>query len=288
MARRRHGQERAIRKKHGVASLPSQSAASQSTKPSSHTENSVSLPGQRRVGSTTACCFRNDCLAYELCQTVEAGSNLDTSQDAADGRCEPHGQIRTVPARETIFYSRDLYGYVPVICDGWATHSLVLPDGRRQILSFLLPGDLISNPWHEEATSGHIVQTVTPVAYRKFKRSMLESMLSNDPELRKKHWGIWNNELVRIQELALSLGRRNGTQRIARLLLALFCRLSKLDKVQDGRMEFPLRQRDIADATGLTPDHVSRIFVEFQRAKIIKMDERALAIVKLEELRART
>jgi CRP-like cAMP-binding protein len=50
-------------------------------------------------------------------------------------------------------------------------------------------------------------------------------------------------------------------------------------------MEFPLRQRHIADATGLTPVHVSKVLGEFQRAGLIEIGERLLTIVNETELR---
>ena len=50
-------------------------------------------------------------------------------------------------------------------------------------------------------------------------------------------------------------------------------------------MEFPLRQRHIADATGLTPVHVSKVLGEFQRARLIEISSRSLTILNEAELR---
>jgi CRP-like cAMP-binding protein len=50
-------------------------------------------------------------------------------------------------------------------------------------------------------------------------------------------------------------------------------------------MEFPLRQHHIADATGLTPVHVSKVLGEFQRAGLIEINNRSLTINDIAALR---
>src|SRR6185312_5571901 len=79
------------------------------------------------------------CEAYGLSLCGIAGSNAPGSI---------HVQIeqttRTVPARRIICREQDLHDAVPIICSGWAASVVMLSDASRQILSFLLPGDLVS------------------------------------------------------------------------------------------------------------------------------------------------
>jgi CRP-like cAMP-binding protein len=48
-------------------------------------------------------------------------------------------------------------------------------------------------------------------------------------------------------------------------------------------MEFPLRQHHVADATGLTPVHVSKVLSEFRRDGLIEIGERSLTILRVAE-----
>ena len=73
-------------------------------------------------------------------------------------------------------------------------------------------------------------------------------------------------------------------ERIARLILNLAERLSQRDMIRTTEnsaieMEFPLRQHHIADATGLTPVHVSKVLSEFRRGGLIKISDRSLTIL---------
>ena len=50
---------------------------------------------------------------------------------------------------------------------------------------------------------------------------------------------------------------------------------------EPAELDFPLRQRHIADATGLTPVHVSKVLSEFRRSGLIRLSERSLTILDL-------
>jgi CRP-like cAMP-binding protein len=54
---------------------------------------------------------------------------------------------------------------------------------------------------------------------------------------------------------------------------------------QEGSMEFPLRHHHIADATGLTPVHVSKLLSQFRRERLIEIHNRSLTILDMAELR---
>jgi CRP/FNR family transcriptional regulator, anaerobic regulatory protein len=62
-------------------------------------------------------------------------------------------------------------------------------------------------------------------------------------------------------------------------------RLDERGMVQDNSFAFPLRQRHIADATGLTPVHVSRVIGSFRGAGLIEVAGRFLKVLNLPELR---
>src|SRR5262249_10953956 len=77
---------------------------------------------------------------------------------------------QTIPARRVIFRQRDLHDVVPFICQGWAASTVTLSDGSRQILLFLLPGDIVSPSLLFGASAHYSVEAITEVQYRNFKR----------------------------------------------------------------------------------------------------------------------
>jgi CRP/FNR family transcriptional regulator, anaerobic regulatory protein len=190
-----------------------------------------------------------------------------------------------VPARRIISREHDLHDAVPIICAGWAASLVTLSDGSRQILAFLLPGNLISTALLFEPRSHCLVEAITEVRYRTFKRSELKEALLKHPDLFEKLSKAWVEEKARADQLIVDLGRRTADERIARLILNLAERLVRLGMTVPAagtptiEMEFPLRQHQIADATGLTPVHVSKVLSEFRRSGLIKISDRSLTIL---------
>jgi CRP/FNR family transcriptional regulator len=190
-------------------------------------------------------------------------------------------QGHSVPARRIICRGQDLHDIVPVICSGWAATIVMLSDGSRQIVSFLLPGDMISTTMLFDSRPYCLVEAITDVQFRTFNRTDLKSLIYKKPDLLDTFFQAWVDEKARADQLIVDLGRRTADERIARLILNLIDRLAQRDMVRDNPTEFdfPLRQHHIADATGLTPVHVSKVLSEFRRNGLISISERSITIL---------
>jgi len=243
------------------------------------------VPPRESDAASPGCVFSCAvCLAHEL--SLCAGIKLAESEaDWVAGTSPLTSSTHMIPARRTICHPKEWSEFTPVICRGWAASSITLLDGRRQILSFLLPGDLVSTACLLEPMSGRTVEAITDVSCRKFIRSDLKAFLFQRPHLLEKLSKTWIEERTQADQLALDLGRRTADERIARLILSLADRLAKRNMVSGQTMEFPLRQRHIADATGLTPVHVSKVLGEFQRAGLVEINRRSLTLINETELR---
>ena len=189
----------------------------------------------------------------------------------------PHDH--SAPARRAIWREGEMLDRVPVICQGWAATAASLSDGRRQILSFLLPGDLVSAVLLYETVSKCSVEAITDVRYRTFPRDEVKAALIAQPDLLTAVSRMWTDESARADRLAIDLGRRGAAERIARLILNLSDRLRRRGMMQDQTLDFPLRQHHIADAVGLTVVHVGNVLAEFRRAGLVEINDRSLTIL---------
>lgn len=238
--------------------------------------NSAMSTAMCAVSCDTACAL---CPAHNLLcggMTKEAEGGLANLPIAST--------VHTIPARRLILHPKEWSEFVPIVCSGWAMSSIALPDGRRQVISFLLPGDIVSVGSLLAPLSGHTVEAITEVTYRKFKRQEIKELLFSRSDLLERLFTLWNEAKARADQLALDLGRRRADERIARLILRLSEKVAKRSLVRTQTFDFPLRQRHVADATGLTPVHVSKILGELQRAGMIEISGRSLTILNANEL----
>ncbi len=181
----------------------------------------------------------------------------------------------SVPARRIVCREGDCHDWVPVICSGWAAASVTLTNGRKQILAFLLPGDIVSTTLVFEANYPSVIEAITTVEYCSYPRDEIKNHMFRNPKRVEVLASSWIDEKRAADQLAIDLGRRTAHERIARLIESLRQRLAP----RDTTMEFPLRQHHIADATGLTPVHVSKVLSEFRRNGLIEISDRSITIL---------
>lgn len=110
-----------------------------------------------------------------------------------------------VPARRIIWRGQDLHDVVPFICSGWAATVMALSNGRRQIISFLLPGEIISTTLLCSSQPYCRIEAVTEVHYRVFNRAKLRALLYEQPDLLERFSKTWIGEKARADALIADL-----------------------------------------------------------------------------------
>lgn len=188
-------------------------------------------------------------------------------------------------ARRTIFHQDESLAGVPIICEGWATSILKLSNGRRQILSFLIPGEMVTCRLLFERQLHLSIDAVTRGSYRTFDLTQLRAAMTVSSGIFDKFLSAYNEERNRADQLIADLGRRTATGRIARLILDIWTRLERAGRTDHDSIEFPLRQTHIADATGLTTVYVSKVINNFRNNNLVEFTDRSLRILDIEKLR---
>lgn len=200
-----------------------------------------------------------------------------------------HGAIAqnelTIPRRRIICRSQDLIDTVLFVCEGWAASLATLANGGRQILAFLLPGDIVSSALLFRSSPSCLVETITEVTCRSYQRGEYLRRTATDHDALGMLSNLWIGEKENADRLAVDLGRRTAEERIARLILSLMDRLATRGLTQGATMDFPLRQHHVADATGLTPVHVSKLLTDLRRRGLIRINDRSLEILDDRALR---
>src|ERR1700686_3908497 len=148
---------------------------------------------------------------------------------------------------------------------GWAFRFKVLPDGRRQILNFLLPGDLIGLPAAMFDAARHGIEALTDVELCLLPRRKVWDLFGQMPELAFDVTWLGAREESYVDENLLSAGQRSAAERIAALIVTLYKRADALALVTDRTFVFPLTQQHIADALGLSLVHTNKTLARLRR-----------------------
>lgn len=159
-----------------------------------------------------------------------------------------------------------------LIVEGWAARVRILSDGRRQFLSFLLPGDLVGMCRHTRALAVSTVVAITP----------LKTCRAPDgdqyPTLGEAYAVSHALEEAYLLAQITRLGRLNALERLADVMLELRERLGLAGQVRNGTFDMPLTQEMLADVLGLTPVHINRMVQQARRQDWLEWRARRVTI----------
>lgn len=161
--------------------------------------------------------------------------------------------------RSTIFREGETAERLYTLLSGWAFRYKTLPDGRRQILNFLLPGDLVGLQSKLFAEAAHGAEALTDVVLCAFARDRVWDIFHRYPQIAFDVTWLGAREESMVDDNLFSVGRRSAAERVAALLLQLHARASQIGLGASGALPLPLTQTHIADALGLSNVHTNRV-----------------------------
>ena len=184
-----------------------------------------------------------------------------------------------VPAGGEIIRSGDEAPELYTLYSGWAFRFKTLPDGRRQILNFLLPGDLLGLQAAMFDAALHGIEALTEVQLCVLPRRDIWRLFGDMPALAFDVAWLGSREESIVDENLTSAGRRSATERVAALIVALYKRTKILGLVAGETFAFPLTQQHIADALGLSLVHTNKTLARLRRLGMYKQVNGMLTLV---------
>jgi CRP/FNR family transcriptional regulator len=186
------------------------------------------------------------------------------------------GTVRTFEAKEHIFREGDAVSHVYKVEIGHVCIYKMLPDGRRQVIDFAYPGDMIGLGAMGEHANNALATSRTRI--RCIPVAVLHRTIRDNAQLGLKLYEAVSRELSAARELLFTVCQRTATERIAAFLLALSRRS---ERNNEDALEFvlPMTRVDIADFLGLTIETVSRTFTKLRTEGVIDLSQSVLVTI---------
>lgn len=187
-------------------------------------------------------------------------------------------RVRQFAGREDVIREGDSPRDITIFLSGWACRYKQMEDGRRQIVSFLLPGDICDLSLFVLREMDHSVASITPIKIAEVSREAFEELVNNHPRITQAlFWDNLVNAAIQ-REWTLNLGQRSAAERIAHLICELFARLRSLGLAPTNVCEWPITQVELAETTGMSSVHVSRTLNELRSLGLISLKDRQLEL----------
>jgi CRP/FNR family transcriptional regulator len=187
------------------------------------------------------------------------------------------------PAKTTLFTQDEPADAVFNITEGVVRLYRLLPDGRRQIVGFALPGDFLGLALLDRY--GVSADTVTETRACRFDRKVFAAYLDSKPHFLRRLHEFTSHELSLAQEQMVLLGRRSAEERLAVFIMSLLKRFRRVGHTS-VTLPLPMSRQDIADFLGLTIETVSRTFTKLAKNHTIVVVPDGVRLMDQERLEA--
>lgn len=170
---------------------------------------------------------------------------------------------------QPLFHEGDSATQVYNVTEGAVRLYKLLPDGRRQIMGFMMPGDFLgASIGGEHAFTAEALQ---PTRLCRFGRTRFADFGEEHPSLERELYRLAGHELAAAQAQMVLLGRKSAMERVASFFLTLLDRQEKFDGRSHRIVELPMSRSEIADYLGLTKETISRVFAELKNRRLIRL-----------------
>ena len=154
-----------------------------------------------------------------------------------------------------------------------------LEDGRRQIVNFMFPGDLVGLQGAFDEAPSHSVEVLLPARLCVFDRSKFHKLIVDMPELGFDLTWLAAKEETALEEHIVALGRRSAKERVTYLAVWLLDRALGTCMAGDGnRLPLAVTQTQIADMLGLSLVHTNRTIKALEREGLVEWRQREIVV----------
>jgi CRP-like cAMP-binding protein len=191
---------------------------------------------------------------------------------------------RRVAKNKDVIIAGKYYEFLYVNHDGWLFRYKILHNGGRQVVDFVLPGEIFGVQACLFRHSLYSVATITEASLSAIPISRIDDLFERSSKLSKALFWSAACEAAILAERLIDAARRTAYERISHLLLELFIRLKRVGATHDLSFHMPLTQELIGDALGLTTVHVNRTLRALREDKLVSVEDKVVTILDFEAL----
>jgi CRP/FNR family transcriptional regulator, anaerobic regulatory protein len=180
----------------------------------------------------------------------------------------------------TIFSEGESTANVFGLSQGVSRLYKLLPDGRRQVLAFALPGDFLCMPLAERHNFS--ADAIGEVGLCRYPRGELTAFIQSSPNIMRRLIEFAILQLDMAQDQLLLLGNGSAEEKVAIFLVSWRNRLGRLS-VFSETVPLPMRRQDIADFLGLKLETVSRTLAKLEQKNVIRLVPKGVFLTGLEQ-----
>ena len=208
---------------------------------------------------------------------------LDTAQVAYMERFK-QGEL-SIDRGTQVLVQGQRSAHVFTVLEGVLIRFKLLEDGRRQILNFMFPGDLVGLQAAMGEPLAHGVEALTGARLCVFARGRFPELIHSHPNLGYDVVWLAAKEEAALEEHLVALGQRTARERIAYLAVFLVQRAIETGLARGNSVTLTVTQTQIADMLGLSLVHTNRTMQTLRQSNLIMWNLSEIQIADMDAAR---
>lgn len=223
-------------------------------------------------------------MANPLISKLETtGFLIEEDRQTLENLCE---KTRRASADKDLTNEGDRPDDVLLVLEGFACRYKLMPEGRRQIVALLVPGDFCDLHVAILGEMDHAIMTITPCTMVEIPRASILDLTYHHPRVTQALWWATLVDEGILREWLASAGQRDAGKRMAHLFCELLVRLRQVGLADENSFAFPVTQIELGDILGITSVHVNRTLQELRTADLVDLTKRRVVIPDVQRLTA--
>jgi CRP-like cAMP-binding protein len=191
--------------------------------------------------------------------------------------------VRQYPAEKTVVSDGQKATESCLIAEGFCVRSKTIPDGKRQILSIHIPGEIPDLMGLFLHVMDHDLIALTACTLGFISHETLQKLHRRRPNVAEVFWRDTLIDAAMFREWIVNVGQRPAPARLAHVIAELRARLRVIGRVEGNRFDMPLTQEQIGDALGITAVHANRVIRQLREDGILELYRGRAAVLNEEK-----
>lgn len=187
-------------------------------------------------------------------------------------------EVRLLKAGEDLIREGERPERVFLLLEGWACRYKLLPNGGRQILAYLIPGDLCDIHNVMLDAMDHGICLLSDARVVAIAHDRITAIMDRHPHIARALWWATLVDEAVLREWLVNLAQREPVERIGHLLCEMRTRMRAVGLAGDGAFNLPLTQAEMGDTMGLTPVTVNRVLQRLRGEGLITLEQKRLTL----------
>jgi CRP-like cAMP-binding protein len=195
---------------------------------------------------------------------LRLGHAVDLSPEDLNDLQRITSRPRKVGPRTVLIQEGEKPEVVRLVMSGLACRYQTLPDGGRQIVALLLPGDFCDLHVTILGEMDHSIATLSACDIVEIPRATIKRLTDSNPRITHALWWATLVDEAVLRHWLASKGRRKADQQLLHLFLELLVRFQSVELAEGDSFPFPVTQEELGDILGISSVHTSRILHELR------------------------